>query len=74
MELPAKVLIHNALLGLKGTQGTLLAVAPQGFYELSCVFGSNIHRVLLPVADTVIISGEPEPTPAEGVEIEHFGG
>ncbi len=69
MELPAEVLIHNQLLGLKGGRGTLLQVSSDGFYELNCVFGENIHRVLLPIASTALIGSEPEEKTAS-VEVE----
>lgn len=61
MDLPADILIHNNLLGLKGGKGSLVAVSPHGFYEAKLTFGNNIHRVLLPIADTVIIFRQPEP-------------
>lgn len=69
MELPAEVLIHNQLLGLKGGRGTLLQVSSDGFYELNCVFGENIHRVLLPIDSTALIGREPEEQMAS-VEVE----
>jgi len=70
MDLPTEVLIHNELLGIKGGKGTLVAISPHGYYEARCTFGGNIHRVLLPVQNTVIIFREPEPDFAPGVEIE----
>jgi hypothetical protein len=50
MELPAEVLIHNSVLGMKGSPGTLLQVSPHGFYEANVRFGERVHRVLLPIA------------------------
>lgn len=73
MELPAEVLIHNAQLGMKGSRGTLLQIAPEGYFEVNCKFGEKHHRVLLPVEGTVLISQEPEPPKAEGLEIERYG-
>jgi len=69
MELPAEVLIHNDQLGMKGTPGTLLQVDQHGYYELNCRFGGSTHRVLLPIERTALIAKEPEPPPAEGLEI-----
>lgn len=60
MDLPAEVQIHNQLVGLKGGRGTLVAVSPEGFYEVKCPFGNSVHRVLLPIEQTVIIFREPE--------------
>ncbi len=66
MELPVAVLIHNEVLGIKGTRGDLLNISPQGYYEVNLKFGEKIHRVLLPIALTVIIGHEPQDT--------HYGG
>ena len=70
MDLPAEIRIHNELLGIKGGQGTLVAVSPHGFYEANCAFGGKSHRVLFPIQSTVIIFHEPEPEFEPGVEIE----
>lgn len=70
MELPAEVLIHNELLGLKGGRGVLLRISSCGYYEINCRFGERQHRTYLPVSATVIIAAQPEiPTTSEG-EIE----
>lgn len=63
------VLIHNETLNLKGTAGVLRAISPHGFYELNLRFGSNLHRVQLPINTTVLIYKEPEQV-VETVEIE----
>jgi hypothetical protein len=60
VELPAEVLIHNELVGMKGTKATLLQVSPHGYYEANVRFGEKTHRVLLPITGTVIITQEPE--------------
>ncbi len=60
MDLPAEVLLHNALLGIKGGKGSLIAVSPQGFYEVKIKFGEHVHRVFLPIAETVVIIRDPE--------------
>jgi len=66
MEVPAEVMIHNELVGMKGSRGTLLQVSPQGYYEANVKFGDRLHRVLLPVASTVVIWQQPEETVAGG--------
>jgi len=73
MELPSEVLIHNEVMGLKGTAGTLLGIVETGYYEVNLRFGGNVHRVLLPIDRTVLIAKEPEPAKAEGLEIERYG-
>ena len=60
MDLPANVLIHNEILGLKNGKGVMVAVSDQGYYEVKLQFGENTHRVLLPIAATVIIFREAE--------------
>ena len=70
MELPTGILIHNALLGVKGSRGTLLAISPHGYYEVNMTFGDNLHRVLLPIESTVLISRESEETGESRLEIE----
>lgn len=60
METPASVLVHSEALGLKGTGAELIRIADDGFYEVNLKFGDNLHRVLLPIAATVIIASEPE--------------
>ena len=69
MEIPAEVRVHNELLGLKGAEARLLQIAREGYYELRLNFGNNQHRVLLPVATTVVIAAQPE-TQTEGVVSE----
>lgn len=73
MELPKEVLIHNTVMSLKGSPGTLLSISEHGFYEVNLKFGGNVHRVLLPIDGTVLISKGAEPPPEDGLEIEYFG-
>lgn len=70
MEIPTDVLIHNELLGLKGSRGVLIRVATEGYYEVNLRFGSNTHRVLLPIDATVVIAAEAEPAAGEQTEVE----
>ena len=59
MDLPAEVRVHNSLVGMKGTRATLLTVS-NGYYELKARFGDRLHRVLLPIAGTAVISQDEE--------------
>jgi hypothetical protein len=71
MELPAEVLIHNEILGVKGGKGTLLQVSSEGYYEVNCQFGERLHRTFLPIQGTVLICREPEPAATSAdLEIE----
>jgi hypothetical protein len=69
MELPAEVLIHNEILGVKGGKGTLLQVS-DGYYEVNCAFGERVHRTLFPISGTVLICREPEETTRLELEVE----
>jgi hypothetical protein len=69
MEIPQDVLIHNEILGMKGAPGRLLRVTETS-YELLCDFGDKSHRVLLPLAGTVLIQSEAEEPETELPEIE----
>jgi hypothetical protein len=71
MELPAEVLIHNAVLGMKGSPGTLLQISSNRYYEANVRFGERVHRVLLPIDSTAMIAAVPEePASADAIEIE----
>ena len=61
MELPAEVLVHNQILGLKGGRAVLVRIAQEGFYEVNLAFGERKHRTLLPIHSTVLIQKEAEP-------------
>ena len=54
-----KVFIYNELLGLKGTPGVLQQTNQIGYYDLVIKIKENRHRILLPIAQTVIIFSEP---------------
>lgn len=71
MELPAEVLIHNETVGMKGSKGTLLTISPHGYYEANVKFGERLHRVLLPIARTVVIAqAAEEAVTADADELE----
>ena len=38
MELPIKVLVHNEILGIKGSSADLLNISPHGYYEVNLKF------------------------------------
>ena len=69
MDVPSEVLIHNTVVGLKGEEGTLLQIG-DGFYEVNCRFGGSVHRVLLPMANTVLISKDREERFISDLDIE----
>lgn len=71
MELPIPVLIHNEQLGFKGTKGILIQIYDEGFYLVTANFGANLHKVHLPIDQTILIHEAPEETVGgESLEIE----
>jgi hypothetical protein len=71
MEVPNEVGVHNELLGLKGSPATLIRIAGEGYYEINLrLANNNTHRVLLPVATTVLIAARPEVAVGDQVEVE----
>lgn len=70
MDVPAKVLVYNQLLSLTGNQGLLVAVRPEGCYELHLPSQGKVHTVLLPVAETALVYAEPEPEAPAEIDVE----
>ncbi len=70
MELHTTVMIHNGVMGMKGQRGVLLQISSDGYYEINCTFGERVHRTLLPIDGTVLISVEPEDLTRIDQEIE----
>jgi hypothetical protein len=70
MELPTKVLVYSQILSLSGVAGTLVAIRPEGCYELRLVSQGKLHLVLLPITETGIVFAEPEPEVMPESDIE----
>lgn len=70
MEIPAKVMIHNTILGVKGQAGRLIAVNDAGYYEVHLKLGAAEHTVLLPIGETVLICQDPNPAIDAMLEVE----
>jgi hypothetical protein len=70
MDLPSKVFVYSGVLNLSGAAGTLVAIRPEGCFELRLISQGKPHVVLLPVASTGIVVAEPEPEFENEVEIE----
>jgi hypothetical protein len=59
IEREALVRVYSDALGVKGTKGRLVRVAPEGFYEITIESGGKNYTGLLPISSTVILSWEP---------------
>lgn len=70
MDLPAKVVIFCPTLELKNKPGRLMAVSPNGFYEIWLDFAERNHTVLLPVGGTALVFSEPNTAGEPVMDIE----
>ncbi len=70
MDLPQDVFVYSQILSLSGTQGTLIAIRPEGYYELRLISKGRPHVALLPIAQTGLVAVEPEPDIAMESAIE----
>jgi hypothetical protein len=59
LDLPARVIIFCPTLELKNKPGRLVAISPNGFYEIWLDFAERNHTVLLPVGGTALVFAEP---------------
>jgi len=67
VELPARIVIFCPTLELKNKPGRLMAISPNGYYEIWLDFAERNHTVLLPIPGTALVFAEPntqgEPIP-----------
>jgi hypothetical protein len=59
LDLPARVIIFCPTLELKNKPGRLVAISPNGFYEIWLDFAERNHTVLVPVSGTALVFAEP---------------
>jgi hypothetical protein len=70
VDLPVKVIIFCPTLELKNKPGRLMAISPQGYYEIWLDFADRNHAVLLPIAGTALVVAEPNTATQQLPEIE----
>lgn len=70
MEIPSKVSIFNRTLEVKGKAATLIAVNPDGYYEVVLEVQQRSHTALFPIAETVVIFNEAMPQISADFEVE----
>jgi hypothetical protein len=70
MEIPGKVAVYCPLIDAKGTSAKLIAVLPEGYYQLETAVKGRTHTMFLPVSQAALVFTEPEPEPEDGIEIE----
>ena len=64
MDLPARVIVFCPTLEMKNKPGRLMAISPQGYYEIWLDFSDRNHTVLLPVQSTALVFADPNTTGA----------
>jgi len=70
MEIPGAVSLYCPLVDAKGTAAKLVAVSPQGYYQLEVAVKGNRHTMFVPIAHAALYFAEPEPVRDEEFEIE----
>jgi hypothetical protein len=70
MDLPARVVIFCPSLEIKNKPGRLMAISPEGFYEVRLDFSERNHTALLPINGTALVFSEPNPTVGTMPELE----
>ncbi len=70
MEIPGKVSLYCPLVDAKGTAATLVAISPQGWYQLHVQVRGRTHTMFVPVTQAALLFTDPEPEVEEGLEIE----
>jgi len=70
VELPTRVIIFCPTRELKNKPGRLMAISPNGYYEVRLDFAERNHTALLPVAGTALVFSEPNYAGTELPEIE----
>ena len=70
MEIPGKVSLYCPLIEAKGTPATLVAVSPQGYYQLEVSIKGRLHTMLVPISHAAVYFTEPEPPRETTFEIE----
>lgn len=62
MESATAVSVTCPDIGLKNHPGALVAISPQGYYEIDLDFAERgVYKALLPIAGTVLLAREPNP-------------
>ena len=62
VDIPARVIVFCPTLELKNKPGRLMAVSPQGYYEVWLDFGERNHAVYLPIVNTALVFQEANTT------------
>jgi len=70
MEIPGNVSLYCPLVDAKGTAARLVAVSPQGYYQVEVQIKGRRHTMFVPIAQSALYFADPEPEREEAFEIE----
>ena len=70
MEIPGNVSVYCPLIDAKGTAARLVAVSPNGYYQIEVSVKGSRHTMFLPIAHAAVYFSEPEPEREAEFEIE----
>jgi len=70
METQSMVRVYNEVLGLKGGKGKFIETSSLGYYDIILEINGKNYTAHLPIATTVVIANEAEPSIAEKIEVE----
>ena len=70
MDIPAKVSFYCPLVDAKGTPAKLIAISPEGCYQLEMNVKGRTHTMLVPVAHAALFFVDPEPEVEESAAFE----
>jgi hypothetical protein len=70
METPSEVIVYFDQIAGEAKRARLLAVSPNGYYEVNLQTAGGPRRALLPIAKTFVFATEVEEVPGLPVEVE----
>jgi len=70
MEIPGNVSLYCPLVDAKGTAAVLVAVTPQGYYQLEVLIKGKRHTMFVPIAQAALCFTDEEPEREDAFEIE----
>jgi hypothetical protein len=62
MEYPTEVHVYFEQMTGDAKRARLLAISPNGYYELNLQTASGVRRALVPIARTILVAAEVEPS------------
>ena len=70
MEIPGNVSLYCPMVDAKGTAAVLVAVTPQGYYQLEVLIKGKRHTMFVPIGQAALCFTDEEPEREDAFEIE----